>query len=85
MEQQLDNAIFYSIELCEELQKHGAELTNTYKKRLRRPALRITKPDFSKARNLGLIPSADSYKEWREAFAKPDVSPSAGAQRQPES
>lgn len=57
-----DDSIFFSRLLCEDLGKHGEKLKRTLGKK----APSISKIDFSKAAEKGLMPNPENYQDWHE-------------------
>lgn len=53
---------------------HGDLLAASFKKQFGRDVPRITKPDFSKARDADLMPDDRNYADWLNMFVKrPDA------------
>jgi len=67
---QTDDGIFFGAQLCQELSEHGDLLAASFKKLFGKGAPRIAKPDFSKARDAGLLPNDGDYADWFNMFAK---------------
>ena len=76
---QTDDGIFFSTKLCDDLIEHGDQLAASFKKRFGKGSPRITKPDFSKARDDDLMPSDGNYADWVNMFVKRTDRPSHGA------
>jgi hypothetical protein len=70
MYSQTEDGIFFSQLICKDLYEHGEELVAKFKKSFRKGAPRISKPDFSKAEEAGLMPNIDKYADWSQMFAK---------------
>lgn len=67
---QTDDGIFFSSQLCGELSEHGDQLSAAFKKRLGKGGPRVTKPDFAKAKDAGLMPSDADYADWFNMFVR---------------
>jgi hypothetical protein len=67
---QTDDGIFFSVQLCNELSQHGDDLSALFTKQFGRGSPRITKPDFSKAKDADLMPSDGNYADWFSMFVK---------------
>jgi hypothetical protein len=67
---QTDDVIFFSSQLSKDLSEHGDQLAASFKKQFGRNAPRITKPDFSKARDADLMPDDKNYSDWFNMFVK---------------
>ena len=67
---QTDDGIFFGVQLCQELSEHGDRLAASFKKQFGKGAPRIAKPDFSKAKDAGLISNDGDYADWFNMFVK---------------
>lgn len=65
---QTDDAIFFSLLLCKDLEKHGKEVAKAFAKRFGKGAPRISELDFQKAIDLELMPSDENYADWLSSF-----------------
>jgi hypothetical protein len=65
-----DSAIFFSHLLCGDLGEHGDHLAAEFKQKFGSGAPTIAKPDFKKAEDAKLMPSADSFADWLGMFVK---------------
>lgn len=67
---QTDEGIFFSHLLCQDLIEHGKSVVEQFEKNFKKGAPKINGADFSKAKELGLLPSAEGYGDWFTAFVK---------------
>jgi hypothetical protein len=67
---QTDDVIFFSSQLSKELSEHGDRLAESFKKQFGGNTPRITKPDFSKAKDADLMPDDRNYADWFNMFVK---------------
>lgn len=67
---QADDAIFFSAQLCNELSEHGDQLAASFRKQFGKGSPRVSKPDFSKAKDADLMPNEDNYADWFNMFVK---------------
>lgn len=65
--EKVDDGIFFSGLLCEDLIQHGENVRAKFGK----GAPAINKVDFSLAKRKGLLPDPDSYQSWYTGFGKP--------------
>ncbi len=65
-----DDAIFFSHLLCQDLNEHGNLVLATLKKRFRGATPKVNKGDFAKSFEAGLMPPAEAYADWTDAFVK---------------
>ena len=78
----MDDVIFFGMTLCEELQRHGQRVMSNNKKNLKGATLDLVEVDFQPAKELGLIPNDDDYKEWASGMrAKSKPKPGWWARR----
>lgn len=70
MRQYVDNVIFYSATLAQELFDRGKVLQEEYRKRFSDPAPDVSSIDLSIAKERGLWPSEEKYADWLSAFQK---------------
>jgi len=69
--QHTDDALFFGLEICDELVGHGNKLIATFREQFRKDKVpAISKPDFSKAKEADLIPDYDNYRDWFTGFRK---------------
>ena len=67
---QTDAGIFYSHEFCNELVKHGNEVSDSFRRKFREEPPRIVKPNFDQAKEAGLMPDESDYADWRGAVVE---------------
>lgn len=65
-----DDVVFFTSELCTDLQLHGKELVERYKSSFRGKAPVVNEVNFDKAREIGLMPNPDDYRDWLTSFVK---------------
>jgi hypothetical protein len=66
-----DDVLFFGLELCSELGTHGDKLATALRERSGKDQVpTISKPDFSKAKEAGLMPDYDNYRDWFTGFPK---------------
>jgi hypothetical protein len=77
----VDDVAFFSALLCADLVEHGNRIRDRLRKRSKKLAVKVSTPDFSAARNAGLLPPDDQYRDWMRAFAEqePNSQSQAGA------
>lgn len=63
-----DDAIYFSIKLCEDLRVHGEMLAQRYKKKFGGELPHVTRIDLSKAQEEGLLPKEEQYESWLSGF-----------------
>jgi hypothetical protein len=63
-----DDAIFFSLTLCEDLQTHGKHIAKKHKKMFGGEAPRVSTIDVEQARKEDLIPNDDDYASWLSGF-----------------
>lgn len=68
-----DDGIFFSLLLCDDLALHGKQLEEKFAKQFGRPAPKAVSSDFSKAKELGLIPDAAPYSDWITGFVQKEA------------
>jgi hypothetical protein len=64
----LDNLIFFALLLSQDLEKHGDNLAERFRKEFDIDIPKINKLNFTKSREKGLMPSPDEYKDWVDCF-----------------
>jgi hypothetical protein len=64
----LNNVVFFSHLLCEDLLIHGEHLRSSYKKQFGKCAPDLNSLDFSEAKASGLIPPESEYTDWLKGF-----------------
>jgi hypothetical protein len=69
---QTDDGIFFGNLLCKDLHQHGKQLSDTFRKKFKTVAPRISEVDFSPAAADGLMPDDKNYPDWVRAFVKKD-------------
>lgn len=75
MRQYVDNVIFYSATLAQELSDRGKVLQKEYRRRFRDPAPDVSGIDLSIAKKRGLWPSEEKYADWLSAFQAAEKKP----------
>lgn len=65
---QTDDGIKFAELLCADLVKHGEDLAKVFKKKFGAGAPRINKPEWDLAKDAGLMPTDDNYKDWFTTF-----------------
>lgn len=68
IKQNTDDAIFFSKQLCEDLEKYGNEVLEKHRKLNKHTKLQINSADFSIAESKNLIPLRAEYEDWLSAF-----------------
>jgi hypothetical protein len=63
-----DDLIYFSSLLCSDLYKHGKQLSEEFKRKFKKGALRVSRVDLSQAAGEGLMPDAAKYAGWDRAF-----------------
>lgn len=66
----LNDVIFFGKILCEELQRHATLIVASNKKHLRGAPSDVMNVDFDEARDQGLIPDDDEYRDWTSGFVE---------------
>lgn len=61
----VNDLIFFSAQLCVELENHGQQLSGQFKAKFRKEAPVISSPDFSGPRGNGLFPPDEDYRSWQ--------------------
>lgn len=60
----VDDIIFFSKLLCDDLVDHGQKTRESFKKRYREEAPEVNKVDLSPAKERGLMPDEGQYADW---------------------
>lgn len=68
MSEYIDDVAFFSSELADEIQQHGEKVREKLL-RATGDAPKASKVDFSAARDSGLLPNRERYKDWLSGFA----------------
>jgi len=63
-----DDAIFFSIKLCDDLREHGLVIAKKYKKKFGGKAPGISNIDWKKGEEEGLLPKDEGYENWLDGF-----------------
>lgn len=63
-ESYINDVIWFSAKLCEQLVGHGVKRNELFKERFGKDALKINEPDFSGPKELGLFPPDSDYSSW---------------------
>ena len=63
-----DDVIFFSELLGKDLMRHGNDILKQYRKIAKVKKEKISKLDFTDARNEGLMPDASNYTDWLKGF-----------------
>lgn len=66
-----DDAIFFSLELCEDLLIHGKHIAEKHKKKFGGEAPEVASIDLEQARKEDLLPMNEGYEGWRSSFQSP--------------
>lgn len=66
--QEANNAIFFSSQLCSDLVMHGNVLRDNYVKKYRKEIEKISAPNFDTPEAKGLIPDSKEYESWLTMF-----------------
>jgi hypothetical protein len=66
-----DDAIFFSLELCEDLQIHGKHIAEKHKKKFGGEAPEVASIDLKKAQEEDLLTMNETYEKWRSSFKSP--------------
>jgi hypothetical protein len=69
----LDDIVFFSSRLCEDLVLHGNEVRERFVKPGAKDVPNVTNVDFSQARADGLIPTDAQYQDWLNGFVKREL------------
>jgi hypothetical protein len=73
LDSQVDCGIFFSSQLCRDLNTFGEGLLSKYKRLSRSANERINEADFSLAESEGLMPEDSKFADWNQAFKKSEV------------
>ena len=65
---QVDNCIYFSSRLCQELEERGKRVRERCPKRFRQGAPRMSSCNFKQPAADGLMPNAAEFAEWERAF-----------------
>jgi hypothetical protein len=68
--QHLDDVIFFSALLCDDLKVHGERLRKIYKKQFSKEIDKITGFDFKTPEAVAIWPNEEKYKDWLEMFVE---------------
>jgi len=63
----INDVIFFSVAICEDLAAHGNQLRSVHKKLIKKVA-EVHAPDFSGPKESGLIPPDSEYSSWTGSF-----------------
>jgi hypothetical protein len=63
-----DDAVFFSKQLCEDLEKYGNQILETHKKSNKHTKLKINSAIFTIAESKNLIPARAEYEEWLSTY-----------------
>lgn len=63
-----DDAIFFSMKLCDDLREHGIHVAKKYKKEFREESLGVSSFVWDKAEQEGLLPKDEDYESWLSGF-----------------
>lgn len=77
--QYIDDIIFFSKLLCEDLHKHGNKIVSAHKNRFGKVKQKVTTADFSLAEERGLLPDEAEYADWLRGFVSEDEARNSGA------
>lgn len=75
----VDDIIFFSKLLCEDLHKHGIRLKNAHERKYGKGKQKVTKADFSLAEERGLLPDEAEYSDWLRGFVFQEEGAKSGA------
>lgn len=71
---QTDDGIFFGELLCKDLAATGEEALVAYKRHVKDAKVRVNTVSFDDAREQGLMPDSEQYKDWLKGFQKaPDA------------
>lgn len=70
MSSQADDCIFFSRTLCNDLVEYGEGARKQFVQRFRGKCPSVSKPDFKKAEDKGLMPAEDEYEDWITGYPK---------------
>jgi hypothetical protein len=73
MRTQIDNCIFFSRILADDLLEYGTKLRNRNKWKYRLGIRKLERADWSIAEKGGLIPSNELFADWLKMFKKPET------------
>jgi len=65
---QIDDCIFFSLILADDLFEHGTSLRKRFAWRYRLPVPKLVRDDWTPAETRGLIPNRNRYANWLQAF-----------------
>lgn len=77
----VNNVLFFSVKLCEDLAKYGKPIAESYQKKFGGELPDITEPLWDKAKKEGMLPSDDEYKDWLSGFYIKPKTKRSGRQR----
>lgn len=63
-----NDAIFFSMKLCDDLREHGLHVVKKYKKELQGKAPEVSDFNWNKAKQEGLLPKDEDYESWLSGF-----------------
>ncbi|WP_448144986.1 hypothetical protein [Pseudomonas silesiensis] len=63
-----DDAIFFGLKFCEDLQAYGALIAEKHKKKFGGEAPRIASVDLTQAHQEDLLPKEENYERWLRGF-----------------
>lgn len=66
-----DDAIFFSLKLCDDLREHGLHVAEKHKKKFRGDAPGVSNFDWSQAKEEDLLPKDEDYESWLSGFQSP--------------
>lgn len=72
MNSYLDDAIFFSTQLCADLTEHGEQILKRHKRAFKAKELNVSRTDFSAQRAAKLVPDDRLYETWFTGFQKRD-------------
>jgi hypothetical protein len=78
---QTDDGIFFSQMLCDDLVEHNEGLEKQYKNEFKKGSPDISKPEWKKGRDAGLMPDPAKYADWTSMFKKKAPPTSASYRR----
>ncbi|WP_448508148.1 hypothetical protein [Immundisolibacter sp.] len=64
----IDDIIFFSKLLCEDLHRHGEKIKNAHEKRFGQSNQKVSRADFSLAKEKNLLPDEAGYSDWLSGF-----------------
>ena len=68
--QYTDDGIFFSHLLCQDMIEHGNRVVESFNKAFKKGAPAVSKIDFSKAEEFGIMPNPENYTDWCAAFPR---------------